>query len=244
MSSAVRSTVAAWESIGAYFDSGERPPAGAIDLERLLLDTARHCHEMSRLFVVAATWLHLYGSMVAKHRLKRLIDEELEGEFRPVLGLLLETAQRGTHPPEFASVLRSLRTAVPPRPLFRASQSSPALAALARDRASDLSRKWGVWAQPIEFKHDAVRPAEWILRHRPELRTQADFLGDLRASVLAALRHDAPAEQEHDKAAIARLAGGSRSQVNNALRSLELTGRVAIRPSARANRHLVALRER
>lgn len=59
----------------------------------------------------AATWLHTYGDMIAKHRLKRLIQDELEPEARPILGLLLDTAQQGTHPLAFETVIKQLEPA-------------------------------------------------------------------------------------------------------------------------------------
>ena len=48
--------------------------------------------------------------------------------------------------------------------------------------------------------------------------------GDLRVSVLAALRFDEGAG--NSELALARAAGGSRAQIRNALENLEMTGRV------------------
>lgn len=238
MSETLDNLIRKWSSLGAGFGV-EASDAGEIDLERLLLATAREAPKMARLFIMAATWLHFFGDAVAKHRLKRLIGEELGPEFQPVLGLLLDTAQQGTHPREFDSVLRQLAPASPARPLFEVSRGSEKLTEIARRRASELSGKWGLWAQPVEFKADALRPATWVLTRHPELRTRADFRGDLRASVLAALRHDAGAGASESR--LAELAGGSRSQVRNALRNLELTGRVVARRAGEGNRRVVEL---
>ncbi len=234
------SLLGTWSSLGAGFNV---PPheASDVDLERLLLDTARHTPKMARLFIVAATWLHAYGDTVAKHRLKRLIDEELEPEHRPILGLLLDTAQQGTHPREFESVIKHLSPAASPKPLFESARQSKKLADIGRRRASALSRKWGLWAQPIEFKEDAIRPAAWIMSRHPSLRTRADFRGDLRASILAALRYDADAGESESR--LAELAGGSRSQVRNAIDNLRLTGRVSRRQAEGANRVEIQLAE-
>jgi hypothetical protein len=238
MSETLDNLIRKWTSLGAAFNAAPME-SGDIDLERLLLDTARHVPEMARLFIMAATWLHVYGDTIARHRLKRLIDEELASEFQPVLALLLDTAQQGTHPREFASILRHLPPESSPRPLFKSARKNKALAELARRRASSLSRKWGLWAQPVEFKMDAIRPATWMMTRHPQLRTRADFRGDLRASILAALRYDNA--NGEDKSRLAELAGGSRSQVGNALRNLEMTGRVATRRAEAANRHVVEL---
>lgn len=229
-----------WSSLGAGFDTA-RDEAGDIDLERLLLDTARRLPKMARLFIMAATWLRTYGDTIAKHRLNRLIDRELEPECHPILGLLLDTAQQGAHPPEFNTVIKHLSAEASPRPLFEAFCRSEKLRELARRRASALSRKWGLWMQPIEFKEDAIRPASWMMARHPGLRTRADFRGDLRASILSALRHDANAGESESK--LAELAGGSRSQVRNGLRNLEITGRVVAQRAVGANRREVRLVE-
>jgi len=228
----------AWSSLGAGFII-EPQETTDIDLERLLLDTARYTPKMARLSVMAASWLHTYGDTVAKHRLKRLIDDELEREYRPILGLLLDTAQQGTHPRAFESITKHLSPEASPKPLFESFRADEKLTEIARRRAFPLSRKWGLWAQPIEFKDDAIRPAAWTMSRHPSLRTRADFRGDLRASVLAALRHDPNAGESESR--LAELAGGSRSQVRNALANLQLTGRVVSRRAAGTNRREVGL---
>jgi len=238
MSETLDTLISKWTSLGAGFNA-EPHEGNDIDLERLLLDTARRTPAMARLFIVAATWLNAYGDIIAKHRLKRLIDDELEPEHRPVLGLLLDTAQQDTHPREFESVTKRLTPEPSPKPLFESARKTEKLTEIARRRASALSRKWGRWAQPIEFKGDAIRPASWMMARHPELRTRADFRGDLRASILAALRHDEDAGESESR--LAELAGGSRSQVRNALDNLQMTGRVASHRAEGTNRRAITL---
>ena len=238
MNETLDNLISKWSSLGAGFNA-DPCEAEDIDLERMLLDTARHAPQMARLFIMAATWLHAYGDTIAKHRLKRLIDDELESEFQPILGLLLDTAQQGTHPREFQSVLKHLRPDSSPRPLYDSARQSEKLSEIARRRASTLSRKWGLWMQPIEFKKDAIRPASWMMARHPALRTRADFRGDLRASIMAALRHDADAGDSESR--LAELAGGSRSQIRNAIENLQMTGRVVAQRAEGANRREIAL---
>jgi len=226
-----------WTSLGAGFNS--KTTKGDIDLERLLLDTAWGIPKMARLYIMAATWLHTYGDMIAKHRLKRLMLEELEFEYRPTLGLLLDTAQQSTHPQEFKSIVKYLNPAQDPQPLFEKSRKNSKLAELAKRRASALSRKWNRWAQAIEFKDDAIRPAGWLIQRMPALRTRADFRGDLRASILAALRYDDGAGESEIR--LAACAGGSRAQIRNALRNLQITGRVQTQKARGANRREIHL---
>lgn len=211
-----------WTRLGVNFGgprSRELP-----DIERLLLDTARLAPAMPRLFIMAATWLHRYGELVAKHRLKRLVREELGAEHRAALGLLLDIAQRGTHPPRFASIIRGLTPAAEPHPLFDVERANTRLRDRALRRASKTSLRWGLWCEDFEFKNDALRPASWVVQPNPRLIARADFQGDLRASVMAALEfdHDAGTSELN----LARRSGGSRAQVRNALDRLELTGRV------------------
>lgn len=214
--------IAQWARAGAGFNT--EPAEGPIDLERLLLDTARQAPASARLLTMAATWLHKYGELIARHRLRRLIDDELEQGARPALGLLLDTAHQGTHPPRFATIIKGLPAAATPAPLFEAERRSQALRDGARKRASDLSQKWGLWTGPIPFKLDALRSPAWVLERNPAFRDRADFRGDLRASILAALTFD-PGSGESELA-LAAASGGSRAQLRQALDNLELTGRV------------------
>lgn len=226
-----------WTSIGAGF--GARPARREIDLERLLLNTARHASSMARLFIMAATWLNTYGDLIAKHRLKRLIRDEFEAEFHPTLGLLLDIAQRDTHPLEFQTVINTLRPAREPQPLFESEQRNAKMIARAERRASELSRRWGRWCEPITFKHDALRPASWIMARHPSFITRADFRGDLRASILASLRFDDDAgRSELD---LAEAAGGSRAQVRSALHNLAMTGRIRIERTEGVHRNQIRL---
>ena len=226
-----------WAGLGVSFQID--PAIGLIDLERLILDAARHASGMSRLFIMTTTWLHTYGDLIAKHRLKRLIRDELEDQYKPVLGLMLDIAQQGTHPLEFQTVIKDLKPAPEPRPLFDSASKSNAMKQLAQRKATSVSKKWNLWCQENEFKHDAMRPSSWVIERFPELRTRADFRGDLRASIIASLRYDPDSGQSESR--LAQLAGGSRAQVRSALRNLELSGRVRSRPAPGSNRREIML---
>jgi len=237
MSDRLDNLISQWTRLGAGFNAEHWPESP--DLERLLLETARHVPGMARLFIMAATWLHRYGDLIAKHRLKRLIGDELEHEYHAALGLLLDIAQQGTHPAQFASIIRELSPASEARPLFDIERGSAALAERAWRRASPISLRWGLWCEEFELKDDALRPAAWLMSQNPGLIMRADFRGDLRASVLAALMHDADAGlSELD---LARRCGGSRAQVRSALDNLELTGKARRTRSARERRTRISL---
>ena len=211
-------TMDRWGALGAGVDAGgaRDPP----DLERLILAPARCAHRSARLVTVAVTWLDAYADLVATHRLRRLVRDELAPERQPALGFLLDCAQQDHHQPSFATITSRLDVATSAEPLYEDQRTNQALVELAESRASEIAKKWGVWAQSVETKPDALRPAHWLLARHDTFLRRADFRGDLRASVLAALRFDADAGQS--EVALARCAGGSRSQVRNALARLAL----------------------
>ncbi len=231
------SMIQQWTSLGAGFNTA--PSSGAIDLERLLLRTAQAAPESARLFTMAASWLNRYAETVARHRLIRLIEDELDPRHHAALGLLLDIAQQGHFPPRFKSITDRLAPAIDPHPLFAVERKTLSLRKRAERRATDLSRRWNLWCGPIELKPDAIRPPSLLFTRHPELRTQADFRGDLRASILASLRHDPGSGSS--ELALARAAGGSRNQIRNALDNLELTERVLRSPAPREHRMQIDL---
>ena len=229
-----------WARVGVLLNCA--PAAGEPDLERLLLDTAREVGGNARLLPLAVTWLVEYGNFVARHRLGRLIRAELELEHRGTLGLILDAAIEIGGAGELRTALAACEPAVPARPLSREFDATPALRALAERTASPASRRWGVWAPPVELKGDALRPVSWLLARNPGYRERIIRKGDLRCSILEALRHDA-AGRTHSESELARLAGATRAAVRRALRALVLEGAVAIEPRAENERdHAVVLR--
>lgn len=229
---ALSRAVRQWTSIGCGF--GCDPTDGAIDLERLLIDTAQLAPQMTRLFIMAATWLNAYGEALARHRLSRMASERLSQCEGATLGLLLEIAQTDTRPPEFQSIIRRLQPAPEPGPLFDVSRLNSDLLKRAEETASNVSRRWNLWCDDIELKHDALYMPRWITTRHPDYITRFDFRGDLRASILAALQFDHGAGDSELR--LAHCAGGSRSQVRAALRNLELTGRITRTRADHANR--------
>jgi hypothetical protein len=221
LADADRSVLCRWRALGIQFDVA--PSKGTPDLERLLLDTARELPGNPRLLPMVVTWLRRYGDAVARNRLRRLIASELAPKDGPALALLLDAADEDEHPARFAAILRDLRPASTPAPLFDVERATAALADRARRRASDVSRRWGRWAEPVEPRPDTLAPPTTVMRRHPWLRLATDFRGDMRASVMSALLHDP--DSRDSETSLARAAGGSRAQVRNALANLELTGR-------------------
>jgi len=162
----------------------------------------------------------------------------LEPEHRPTLGFLLEWARR--HGASTGSRFNLAIKACGPgaagadaRPLLDVERQNPRLAALARRRASELSRRWGRWLAEFEPKVDALRPDEWVAGNNPALSERALTGGDLIASVLAECEsHGGRVDSESE---LARRCGASRPAVRDAIRRLRLAGRLRTVEKGRAN---------
>ncbi len=217
-----------WRDAGVAYDGpaldGKPAPAPPLDLERLLLDSARAMRHVARLYNTTATWLHDFGDIVAKHRLRRLIVDELGADDHAPLGAVLDCAQEAQNPREFASVVVVLQPARTPMPLFAAFEGKPRLLAVAMANTGVIGTRWRIYIDDEPLRPKVLRPASWIMKRHPDFVLRADFKGDLRASILASLAFDEGAGDS--ELALARASGGSRAQVRKALDNLEMTGRV------------------
>ena len=154
-----------WAKLGVMFCVA--PAAQTPDLERLLLDTARHGSADSRLFNMAAAWLSRYRNWVDSQSLAFLISSELAVEHRPTLGLLLDLGAAGTA--DLHEAIRECVVPTEPAPLFDVFRQNSALAAVAASEATAISRRWGRWTSETRLRTDALRPYEWIAAENPKL---------------------------------------------------------------------------
>ena len=217
-----------WRDAGVAYNGpaldGKPAPGPPLDLERLLLDTSRAMRHVARLYNTTATWLHDFGDLVAKHRLRRLIGDELAIDDHAPLGAVLDCAQEAQNPREFASVVGVLQPAREPSPLYAALANRPQLLAIVKAKTGQIGTRWRIYIDEEPLRPKVLRPASWIMRRHPDFVLRADFKGDLRASVMASLAFDEGACES--ELALARAAGGSRAQIRKALDNLEMTGRV------------------
>jgi hypothetical protein len=231
------SVTARWTRLGAMFNV-TASTEDVIDLERLLLDTARGATANTRLLVMAVTWLSRHGNAVAKHRLTRLVRFELEVKHRATLGLILDLARvadRRLNGTRFNAAIEACAedlTAMS-RPLSDVENRSATLRRLAESRASVESRRWGRWIESFDLKHDALRPAAWVMRHNPTLYERSLANGDLTASVLAELA--TTGGRAASESTLAQACAASRSAIRTALATLQRAGRVAILSGARSH---------
>jgi hypothetical protein len=175
-----------WASAGVLL--GAAPSHRDVDIELLLIDTARGCPAHPRLFPLAVTWLVRHGIYVAVHRLKRLAHDKLDEEGQAILGLLIETAIEHGAPRALSRSIDRLTAVSPPAPLFAVDRG--ALAGYVEPLATATSKRWGRWVQPIELKPDALRTPGWILQRNPGFARRAAHKGDLRTTILETLERD------------------------------------------------------
>jgi len=232
MKSPLNNLIAQWNRVGAAFTGpmAKRTP----DLERMLLDTARLAAKNSRLFTMAATWLGKYGPYVAKDRLKQLTTHELDSEYRPYLGLLLETVQQFDRSTRFNKTISRCSPCANPRPLFDIYLKNQTLRHLAQKNATALSRHWGLWSPEMTMKFDTLRSTNWILENNPKLFFRAVYKGNLRASILAELLHNHG--QCESESQLARRCGVTISGLLDAICDLELAGLIKRTLEGRKNK--------
>lgn len=232
-------TIARWSRVGVLF--GSRPARTSPDLERLLLDTARLAAGNARLFYLAVTWLSRYGNFIARRRLKRLVETELQTEHQPILGALVALAVKHGASRELLVAAEVCSSADTPRPLFDVQRRSPALARIAQRHACSEGLRWNLWLPDEAPKLDALRLARWIINRNPDYLDRIVRKGDLRCSILLALRHDTPDNSVDSEVALAEQCSANRIAVRNSLDDLEREGYPLRQPETGARNIRIAL---
>lgn len=211
-----------WATLGAMF--AVQTIREAVDIEKILLDTARNTQTNSRIFQLACTWLVLHGDYVATHRLVRMILDDLEKQHRPTLGLLLETAQSHRCDLHLGKAIEACAGAIDALPLFNIDRRNSFFARLAEQNASVLSRKWGRWCEEVVLKPNAIRPASWIFEHNPHLQLRSLYAGDICRSIIAESVAQGGVVSYGSELDVCRAFVASRGGVRSAIRKLELAG--------------------
>jgi hypothetical protein len=215
-------TIARWARVGVLF--GSRPAGRPPDLERLLLDTARLAPGNARLFYLAVAWLSRYGNFVARHRLKRLVETQLDVEHQPVLAALLALAVKHGASREWLIGAKACKPTAVPGPVFDVHRRRPALAKIAQRQACSQGLRWNLWLPDESPKLDALRPARWIIARNPDYLDRIIRKGDLRCSILLVLRHDARGGGLESEVALAEACSANRMAIRSALDDLEREG--------------------
>ncbi len=164
-----------WARIGLWLSVASA--LDVVDVEALIVRTARVARTDERLFVGAASWLAAYHGWVNGRRLVALATALAKTD--PIASaamgamLTLATTQTALSAPELAGAIERCRPIKTPRPLFAVIEQFPTLRSSVREHAAPLYRQWGFWHDDTALKPSAIRPADWLLRHVPELRVRA-----------------------------------------------------------------------
>ena len=181
----------AWRRLGVNFTGSSS--ADPVEIEPLILDTARAAGSDARLTICAASWLAYYHSFVDGRRLSEL-TRHAKPAVRPYLGILLslavEASEGAGKAPEFDAALSHCKPRSHPRALYDSVEASPVMRAWMRAHGLPLYRRWGFWHDDATLKKSSVHELGWILKV-PELRARALCGPSIEAALLAQAMHHA-----------------------------------------------------
>ena len=159
-----------WARLGVLF--AVEPSPAPVDVERLIVATARAAPDDERLFVCAASWVAEHHGFVNGERLAAFAGD-LDARTSAVLGALLSVAAGSARPlPELEAARARCRPLAEPQPLFSATDSMRVLRERARRNALPVFAVWGLLHDDDRLKPSAIRPVAWLLTNVPELRAR------------------------------------------------------------------------
>jgi len=176
---------AAWRRLGVNF-SGQSC-AEPVEVESLILATARIGGADERLTVCAISWLACYPSFVDGRRLSEL-TRDAAPVVRSYLGVMLtlaiEAPEGAGRAPQYEAALTHCKPLRRARAFYDAFESMPSFRTFARTHTLPLYRRWGFWHDDATLKRSSVHPLARILTV-PELRTRALCGPSIEAAFIA-----------------------------------------------------------
>jgi hypothetical protein len=151
--------ISQWQKLGIYF--GVKPAEKTADVERLLVDSAKLFAGNNKQLSTVASWLCRYYRVVCKHRLTKVIEDNL-------------------YPETFAQ-LKSLLSFVK----CQVSSEHFNLAIKACGNFENAAAYFG----RVDYANIKEPPV--VMRDNPDLHYRAIFSGGLKASVIVSLIHSA-----------------------------------------------------
>lgn len=192
----------AWTRLGVLFTL--EAAREWVDLEELLIKTAKVARHDERLFVMAASWLSVHHHLLDTRALKRAL-KSVDDPTSATLGALLAMAREGINgPTPLAAALSYCRPLTHHEPLFLLAHEFPMLLNRVKKQALPLFDDWGFWHNDSKLKANAIRPVGWILANCPEMRPRALLGPGLDAEILASL-----AKSRNNLASLARNSGAT-----------------------------------
>jgi len=221
--------LAQWKRLGIEVDA--RPAPRTPDVERLIVETARLLPYMARLLPVATTWLVSCERLVCRHRLASFAAGITSTSHSACLGLLLDFVRATTFTDHLALPIRKCSPLLPPVPLLEAERKA-SYYPLVQLEADAIARRWGLLTPRPHLVLDAMRPIDWILAANPRLRERALLRGDLGASILACITHEASSGSS--ESSLARTLGATRKALRDSLDHLQFCGLIVRRHVGRS----------
>jgi len=207
---------ASWVRLGVNVSGAPSPTP--VDLEALLLETAKLVRTDARLFWGVASWLHVYGNLVDG----RLLSNMLSKTPPPAAFAALVIASEC---PQLTALLRRCKPTAPPLPLFEVMTTSNIL----RDKVTRAHlpqfAAWGFLVDEVQLRPEALRPATWLYRNNHALLIRAILGAGLRAQILTVLIDDGAPSTASD---LARRLGRQYASVHGTLGCLRLSNLVDV----------------
>ena len=166
---------AAWCRLGVNFtvEFSVQP----VDLEPLILATARIAKIDERLTICAASWLACYHSFVDGSRLgelTRVADSVVLPYLGALLSLAVEAPEGAGKAPQFEAALARCMPIRPMRALYDIAEASPTMKAWMQAHSLPLYQRWGFWHDDATLKKVSIHSLSWVLRV-PELQARARY---------------------------------------------------------------------
>jgi hypothetical protein len=174
-----------WRRLGVNF-SGQSS-AEQVEVESLVLATARIGGADERLTVCAISWLACYPSFVDGRRLSELTRDAapvVRAYLGVILTLAIEAPDGAGRAPQYEAALAHCKPLRRARALYDDIEAIPAFRTYARKHALPLYRRWGFWHDDATLKRSSVHPLARILAV-PELRTRALCGPSIEAAFMA-----------------------------------------------------------
>ena len=174
-----------WKKLGVGFVfCGEiRSP---VDLEFLLVQTAKEGREDSRLIFGMRGWLLENYDLVNTQRLIRLIKEEKKkNHSTAILGAVLTSIVEAHPRSSLKSILKYCQKSKKAVFVFPRIAKSEILAQLNKKENHPIWARWNLISREIGTVQGAIRKRSYILRRNQNLLLRAIFGSGIRAEILA-----------------------------------------------------------
>lgn len=209
---------AQWARLGGGFTVA--PARDPVDLERLIVTSARAAPCDARLFWVMASWIAVHHKLIDVRRLGRLLDAIQDDPGSAVAGAALDVALTlAGNVKSLKALRRHCRPMAHPRPLFEIVRENRVLSMVAKRECRPEFAAWGLWQHEISDKRDAVHPVHWILARCPEFRLRSLLGADLETAIIEIVS-DTPSTISD----LAKRTGATRAAVHEAVANLTARG--------------------